>query len=187
MTFGGKPHDVTQPGHVSGGWKEVLGSLCKWQWLRRRECTENIPTSQLWAPERVLPHLTLLSCGPIASCPHIFMIPTVSDRNSTQTCCLPLWFGPKCLQNWIRSYRNLELGTKAGSKYARIPSLSICLSSLHVGLTLSCCRWEKRCHDQPSLGSTSMTTKAMWFGRESVSQRRCGCQTDQHQESTTNG
>lgn len=83
---------------------------------------------------------SLLSCGhlrrycPILPpchvttdpCPHSFMILTVSYRNPTQTFCSPLWFGPRCLQNWIR-VRN-----QSWSKYTRFLSLFIRASALHI-------------------------------------------------------
>lgn len=106
----------------------------KCQWLRPGECMENFPSSQLWAPERVLPHSTLQLCGLTASCTHILRILTVNCRNRTQNHLSKketLLLGPRCSQNGLRNYRNLVLGTKAGPEYARILSLSIQLSSLH--------------------------------------------------------
>lgn len=73
MTFSGKPHNVTRPGHVRNSWKELFGSLFKCQWLRPRGFTENILTSQLWAPEKVLPQPALL-CGLTTSCTRILVI-----------------------------------------------------------------------------------------------------------------
>lgn len=86
----------------------------------------------------VPPPPLFLLCGLTASCTYVVMILILLQQSNSNywskkgIFCSPLWPGPRCSQNWMRSYRNLDIGTKAGPKYSRILSLSIQLSSLYI-------------------------------------------------------